>query len=439
MTFFPLPDVSDLKQSFINRVAALRQDAVSYLPLWARAEGPALLKQRKFIICGARCASEIRVLARHADVLAIVDDAQAGKKIFGIPVIDTDAWISRVRGNASIVSCILILGDDEYNYFLRHCMQWGFNYFNPFHLMCLFKDNQIDTGNEHGNLFVYGYDFYSYTLQNAERLIKLADHLGDAFSQYSWFCMLLYRLTLNPFYLKSCAVGLGHASYTYDGYITNRQFFNLTEDEVYIDGGAFDGDTIERFIHSVQGKFRHIYSFEPTHAHNLAIRKRLAALQYAYLPIFKNKITLIEKGMWDCDTILKFNPNRGVDIFETGAAIHTNSGHFLDTDISSGVYERDMEERAAIEVPVTTIDAATNQDASFIKFEVEGAELKALHGATQTLQKMRPKIALSIYHKPDDYVALMEFMLNCDLGYQFGFRQHKASVPDATVLYCYHE
>jgi len=55
---------------------------------------------------------------------------------------------------------------------------------------------------------------------------------------------------------------------------------------------------------------------------------------------------------------------------------------------------------------ITTIDrfveSSNLQRVDFIKMDIEGIERDALKGATNTLKKMRPKLAISVYHLPDD-------------------------------------
>ncbi|KLD70712.1 hypothetical protein Y887_10455 [Xanthomonas pisi DSM 18956] len=101
------------------------------------------------------------------------------------------------------------------------------------------------------------------------------------------------------------------------------------------------------------------------------------------------------------------------------------------------MYDKSLEDDVSVTVPVTTIDDATDSTATFIKLEIEGSELKALHGARETIKKNRPKIALSLYHKPEDFLTLMEFIAQTDKGYKLGFRQHNRLCPDAMVLYCF--
>ncbi|MDX2027637.1 MAG: hypothetical protein SFW62_03260, partial [Alphaproteobacteria bacterium] len=76
------------------------------LPPWARQEAKEIFKKRKLIICGSVARAETRVLARYADVVAVVDDFNSGD-LFGIPIITSDAWIERAKSDKTIVSCIL--------------------------------------------------------------------------------------------------------------------------------------------------------------------------------------------------------------------------------------------------------------------------------------------------------------------------------------------
>jgi hypothetical protein len=90
-----------------------------------------------------------------------------------------------------------------------------------------------------------------------------------------------------------------------------------------------------------------------------------------------------------------------------------------------------------VKINVTSIDAATDQDASFIKYEVEGSELEALIGAQKTIERNKPKLSIALYHKAEDILTLPRHIVNLDMGYKIGFRQHDLYKPDATYCYCY--
>lgn len=408
-------------------------------PSWIASSPSQLLADKKFVVLGSGCRPEIRLLAKHAEVVAIVDDflVKTGEKVFGIPVIGSDDWIDRVRNDKSVVSVNLAPGIKGYQHFSRLALQWGLPVLEPLQFLKLFSASGIDKGGELSRFFMYGENFYSRTIENLDALIERRNNLGDAYSRLAWLSILAYRMTLNPFYLDTCAVGMQADKFGYNSYSMNRQFFKFSDDEVYVDAGAFNGDTIATFLHAVQGKFKHIHSFEPSSENNRQIRQLVARLQDTYVwPLFP-RITLHEKGLWDRETTLLFNPSQILDMSGAGGIVNPQAAHIIEAEFVNHVYDKAAEEAASISVPVTTIDDATDRSATFIKFEIEGSELKALHGARETIARNRPKMAVSIYHKPEDLETLMDFVVETGLKYKMGYRQHNPFLPDAAVLYCY--
>jgi FkbM family methyltransferase len=72
---------------------------------------------------------------------------------------------------------------------------------------------------------------------------------------------------------------------------------------------------------------------------------------------------------------------------------------------SAGLVSR-FDEAGEITVPVFKIDTVVEElglkRVDFIKADIEGAERDALKGAEQTIKKFGPRMALCIYHLPDD-------------------------------------
>ncbi|MBR3654821.1 MAG: FkbM family methyltransferase [Elusimicrobia bacterium] len=70
----------------------------------------------------------------------------------------------------------------------------------------------------------------------------------------------------------------------------------------------------------------------------------------------------------------------------------------------------------------------------FIKMDIEGCELKALQGTTNTLKKYKPKLAIAAYHKYEDYYEIPKFLNELNLGYKFYFASYTPGFTD-TVIY----
>lgn len=189
----------------------------------------------------------------------------------------------------------------------------------------------------------------------------------------------------------------------------NRQYFNeLTfcqnsENEVYVDCGAYIGDTIMKYASFTNGKYRKIYAFEPNKQNMLELNENVASL---------SNIEIINSGTWSERSILQFE--------EKGSASQiVNQG-------------------GKIMIPVITIDEVVNDDkVSFIKMDVEGSELESLKGAQCTISRNMPKLAICCYHKRDDILELYHYIKSFDnekIKYKFYLRHHSNSVYE-TVLY----
>ena len=70
-----------------------------------------------------------------------------------------------------------------------------------------------------------------------------------------------------------------------------------------------------------------------------------------------------------------------------------------------------------------------------IKFDTEGAELDILRGAAATIVRFKPILALSAYHKFDDFWVLMNFVKSLRSDYEFALRHSYDSPEDAPSGY----
>jgi hypothetical protein len=71
---------------------------------------------------------------------------------------------------------------------------------------------------------------------------------------------------------------------------------------------------------------------------------------------------------------------------------------------------------------------------NLIKMVIEGHEIPALNGAIKTIQRDKPVLTISAYHKAADLITIPQFIKKVLPEYRFYFRLHKPCLIDA-VLY----
>lgn len=86
-------------------------------------------------------------------------------------------------------------------------------------------------------------------------------------------------------------------------------------------------------------------------------------------------------------------------------------------------------------VEVTSLDTELEgKEVTFIKMDIEGAELEALIGAESLIKKNRPKLAISIYHKMEDIIEIPQIILEYYPDYRLYLR-HYSIITTETILY----
>lgn len=71
---------------------------------------------------------------------------------------------------------------------------------------------------------------------------------------------------------------------------------------------------------------------------------------------------------------------------------------------------------------------------TFIKLDIEGAELKALQGMKNIIIKYRPLLAVCIYHKAEDIVEIPGYIKTLVPDYKFYIRSYHMDYTEH-VLY----
>jgi hypothetical protein len=104
--------------------------------------------------------------------------------------------------------------------------------------------------------------------------------------------------------------------------------------------------------------------------------------------------------------------------------------------VETGAAHDRISETGNHRIQVNSIDKiAQDRKVDFIKMDIEGAEKEAILGASQTIKKHCPILAISIYHKSCDFWELPLLIKEIQPAYKFYLRHHSRQAPD-TVCYC---
>jgi len=194
-------------------------------------------------------------------------------------------------------------------------------------------------------------------------------------------------------------------------------FFNRAG-EIFVDAGAYVGDSVERFLWSVNGVFKHIHAFEPGFVQYQAMRRRVDRL-IAEWALDPKKISLINKGVSDSSRSVALKG--GVNLTQTRIE-----------KIESGA---ESDESSDIVSTISLDEYFAGDPFTFLKVDIEGNESAMLDGAIMSIQKWRPRIALSIYHYPTDIFDLPQKCSALNSDYRFFISHHSSQLME-TVLYC---
>lgn len=183
----------------------------------------------------------------------------------------------------------------------------------------------------------------------------------------------------------------------------NPNFMTFDSEEIFVDAGCFDlGTSLKLREYCPQVK---VYAFEPDPENYKRCLERKEAANF-------EAATILPFGTWSERKTLHFSASNGV---------------------ASYIAEAD---KGNCDISVMPIDEAIAEGdkVTFIKMDVEGAELESLKGAEKTVRRDKPKLAICIYHKPEDMWTIPLYIKDLVPEYKLYIRHHSGDDCD-TVLY----
>lgn len=195
----------------------------------------------------------------------------------------------------------------------------------------------------------------------------------------------------------------------------------VPQNEIFIDCGAYTGDTLKHFVDVFDCTVKKIYAFECS-------KKQLEELNL-FVEQSKNRkycpeIVVMPYGVSDREETLEFYNTK-----DPGACFITENR----SDAKEFLYNSSIEY-----IKTITLDQVIpeSEKITLIKMDIEGSEYRALSGARKIIIKDKPRLAISIYHSGEDYYRIPLLLKEMVPEYKFMVRHHKKNRYD-TDLYCF--
>lgn len=227
---------------------------------------------------------------------------------------------------------------------------------------------------------IFNRDFYE---KHKNEIDEVKSMLCDEKSRQVYINVINFKLMGEMHYLTDCETDRNEAY---------KNILRLSDDEIYLDLGAFNGDTVEEFLSHVNS-YKKIIAAEPD-------RKNFTKLQ-------KNTENL-------------------KDIELLNVCISDKNGEIL---FSSDGGRNGKADGKGIAVSSMTVDEIIGEnEVSYIKFDVEGLEKEALLGAKETIKRLKPKMLVSCYHRSEDVFTLPSLVKSIRADYNVYIR-HNPYIP----------
>jgi FkbM family methyltransferase len=219
----------------------------------------------------------------------------------------------------------------------------------------------------------------------------IRQRLVDSISLDTFNRIVNFRLTANLDYLSVFTDNQRNQYF--------EDFLRLNpEGEVFADVGGFDGRTTLDFISKSPG-FKEAHIFEPDPENFTTIKN-----------VFRDelRVQVHNIGLGDSKGVARFSSSGSTSAI-------TREGDF--------------------EVRIEKLDNLFLDELTFLKMDVEGAESGALEGARETIARCKPRLAVAVYHNPDDMWQIPIKILSMHKDYDLYLRHYTEGVTETVMFF----
>jgi FkbM family methyltransferase len=181
--------------------------------------------------------------------------------------------------------------------------------------------------------------------------------------------------------------------------------FLLSAQEVFIDCGAFDGDTLASFLRHQGSAFAKYIALEPDPLSFQSLQNYVSTLAADV----KDKVTLLPVGVGARKETVRFD--------------------------GAGTLGSAVSASGTIEVECQPLDEILSDCfPSYIKMDIEGVEIDALVGASKIISQHTPILAVCVYHQQNHLWQVPLLVQSLYPDYRLFLRPHE---EDGWQLVCY--
>lgn len=240
-----------------------------------------------------------------------------------------------------------------------------------------------------------------------EEVLQCYDILEDEHSKNVYALLTLWRLTGKK--------PEGGMEYKRDAYFALECFTKSSWDEVFIDCGAYTGDTLTEYIEQRKGIFKKIVSFEPDRDNYIRLEQEAEKM----------------KSRW------KLSDDR-IALFPYGVGAKNTEGIFERYEDNMGLGSKFVPQCSSEEgnCRIVSLDEFLTEPYTFLKADIESFEYQMLLGAENGIKKFRPLLAVCIYHNVVDFYSVILLIKSMVPQYKLAVRQHSGKL-DETVVYAW--
>jgi FkbM family methyltransferase len=242
----------------------------------------------------------------------------------------------------------------------------------------------------------YSIDLPSKALAQKERIKEAHDLLEDERSREDYTFFIESVTAPEP----TRTLAAARADQTY----FPPDVIKLGENEVFVDCGAYDGDTLARFHRLVGGRFKGYVGVEPDLGNFKKLQERIEGLRTST----QGEMRAEAFAVGSTEQKLSFNSAGTISSAITGSGGES--------------------------VSVTTLDRIVGSSVpTYVKMDIEGFELEALRGAEALLRRTTPRLAACIYHVQDHPWSLPIYIRSLSASYRIYIRRHHEYLDDVVV------